>query len=64
MAKRKRRRFTKEFKSETVRLIREGGKTIRQMEHRTGPLGAGAFGHPPRATGVFGSILSMQRAGD
>ena len=31
MAKRKRRRFTKEFKSETVRLIREGGKTIRQV---------------------------------
>ena len=33
MAKRKRRRFTKEFKSETVRLIREGGKTIRQVAH-------------------------------
>jgi transposase len=28
MAKRKRRAFTKEFKAETVRLVRESGKSI------------------------------------
>ena len=28
MAKRKRRSFTKEFKAETVRLVREGGRSI------------------------------------
>jgi transposase len=28
MAKRKRRAFTKEFKAETVRLVRESGKTV------------------------------------
>jgi transposase-like protein len=31
MAKRQRRRFTKEFKAETVRLVRESGKTIGQV---------------------------------
>src|SRR5262245_37953656 len=28
MAKRKRRAFTKEFKAQTVRLVRESGKTV------------------------------------
>jgi transposase len=31
MTKRKRRAFTDEFKQETVRLIREGGKTIAEI---------------------------------
>jgi len=31
MAKRKRRAFTKEFKAETVRLIQEGGKTVKEV---------------------------------
>jgi transposase len=31
MAKRQRRRFTKEFKAETVRLVRESGKPIAQV---------------------------------
>ncbi len=28
MAKRKRRAFTKEFKAETVRLVRDSGKSV------------------------------------
>jgi transposase len=31
MTGRKRRKFTDEFKAETVRLVREGGKTIGQV---------------------------------
>ena len=31
MVKRKRRKFTKEFKAETVRLVLEGGKTVGQV---------------------------------
>jgi transposase len=31
MAKRKRRAFTREFKAETVRLIQEGGKTVKEV---------------------------------
>jgi transposase-like protein len=31
MARRKRRAFTKEFKAETVRLVREGGKGIPEV---------------------------------
>jgi len=31
MTKRKRRRFTDEFKKDTVRLIREGGKTVAEI---------------------------------
>ena len=31
MAKRKRRTFTKECKAETVRLILEGGKTVKEV---------------------------------
>jgi transposase len=31
MERRKRRRFTPEFKAETVRLVRESGKTISQV---------------------------------
>ena len=31
MAKRKRRSFTKEFKADTVRLVREGGRSIAQV---------------------------------
>ena len=31
MAKRKRRAFTREFKAETVRLIQEGGKAVKEV---------------------------------
>src|SRR3989442_7460018 len=31
MAKRKRRSFTAEFKADTVRLVREGGRSIREV---------------------------------
>jgi len=31
MAKRKRRAFTKEFKVQTVRLVRESGKSVRAV---------------------------------
>jgi transposase len=31
MAKRRRRAFTREFKAETVRLIQEGGKTVKEV---------------------------------
>jgi len=31
MAKRKRRAFTKQFKPETVRLVREGGRSIPEV---------------------------------
>lgn len=31
MAKRKRRKFTPEFKAETVRLVREGDRTVAQV---------------------------------
>lgn len=33
MTKRKRRKFTDEFKRDTVRLIREGGKSVREVAH-------------------------------
>jgi len=33
VAKRKRRRFTAEFKAETVRLVREGDKSIGEVAH-------------------------------
>jgi transposase len=36
MAKRKRRAFTKEFKAETVRLIRESGKSIAVVARELG----------------------------
>ena len=44
MAKRKRRAFTKEFKAETVRLVRESGKSV-------GGGGAGAGSHRDGAAG-------------
>lgn len=31
MAKRKRRSFTPEFKADTVRLVREGGRSVREV---------------------------------
>ena len=33
MEKRTRRKFTAEYKAEVVRLVRDGGKTIRQVSH-------------------------------
>ena len=31
MEKRERRKFTREYKAEVVRLVRDGGKTVRQV---------------------------------
>ena len=42
MAKRKRRAFTKEFKAQTVRLVRESGKAVGDGGAGTGPDGDGA----------------------
>lgn len=36
MEKRTRRKFTAEYKAEVVRLVRDGGKTIRQAAHDLG----------------------------
>ena len=67
MEKRARRKFTSEYKAEVVRLVRDGGKTIREVS-RDLDLTASAVRHWVRQAGIDageggkGALTTAERA--